>query len=58
MTDGATNDLNSAGVFNAIGNAQAMGEITAPAIARAKALPIWRSDVAAQLLSGGLSNIN
>jgi len=58
MTDGAANDLDSAGVFDAIGNAQAMVEITAPAIARAKALPIWRSEVAARLLSGGLSNIN
>ena len=58
MTDGAANGPNSAGVFDAIGNAQAMAEITAPAIARAKALPIWRSDVAPQLLSGGLSNIN
>ena len=58
MTDGAVNGPDSAGVFNAIGNAQAMAEITAPAIERAKALPIWRSDVAAQLLSGGLSNIN
>ena len=58
MADGAGNGPDSAGVFDAIGKAQEMAEITAPAIARAKALSIWQSDVTPQLLSGGLSNIN
>ena len=33
-------------------------EMSAPAIARAKKLPIWKGEVAPELLSGGLSNIN
>jgi len=51
-------EINSEGVFDAIGNAQVAAEMAAPAIARAKALPIWQGAVAPQLLSGGLSNIN
>ncbi|MEE8172460.1 MAG: phosphotransferase [Alphaproteobacteria bacterium] len=51
-------DINPEGVFDAIVNAQGVAEMTAPAIARAKALPIWQGAVAPQLLSGGLSNIN
>ena len=51
-------DRHAAGVFDAIGDAQGAAEMAAPAIARAKALSIWRSEVAPQLLSGGLSNIN
>jgi thiamine kinase-like enzyme len=51
-------NINSEGVFDAIGNAQGAAEMTAPAIARAEALPIWQGAVAPQLLSGGLSNIN
>ena len=51
-------EINSEGVFDAIGNAQGAAEMAAPAIARAKALPIWQGAVAPQLLSGGLSNIN
>ncbi|MDP7641058.1 MAG: choline/ethanolamine kinase family protein [Alphaproteobacteria bacterium] len=51
-------EIDSAGVFDAIGDAQGAAEMSAPAIARAKALPIWRGEVAPQLLSGGLSNIN
>ena len=51
-------NINSEGVFDAIGNAQGAAEMAAPAIARTKALPVWQTDVAPQLLSGGLSNIN
>jgi thiamine kinase-like enzyme len=51
-------ELDSAGVFDLIGDARGSAEISAPAIARAKALPIWRGEVAPELLSGGLSNIN
>ncbi|MDP6475089.1 MAG: phosphotransferase [Alphaproteobacteria bacterium] len=51
-------EIDSAGVFDAIGDAQGAAEMSAPAIARAKALPIWRGEVVPQLLSGGLSNIN
>lgn len=51
-------DQHSAGVFDAIGDAQGAAEMAAPAIARAKALPIWQGPVAPHLLSGGLSNIN
>ncbi len=51
-------EINSEGVFDAIGNAQGAAAMAEPAIARAKALPIWQGAVAPQLLSGGLSNIN
>lgn len=51
-------DIDSGGVFDAIGSAKGAAEMAAPAIARAKALPIWRAAVEPQLLSGGLSNIN
>ncbi len=51
-------EIDSAGVFDAIGDAQGAAEMAAPAIARAKALPIWRGAVEPQLLSGGLSNSN
>ena len=58
MSDGHDKGPDSAGVFDAIGNAQGAAALSAPAIARAKALPIWQGDVNPELLSGGLSNIN
>lgn len=58
MTDGQDKGPDSAGVFDAIGNAQGAAEMSAPAIARAKALSIWQGAVSPELLSGGLSNIN
>ncbi len=58
MTVGADKGPDSASVFDAIGNAQGDAEMSAPAISRAKALPIWLGEVNPELLSGGLSNIN
>jgi len=58
MTDDTDKGPDSADVFDAISNAQGAAEVSAPAIARAKTLPIWKGEVAPELLSGGLSNIN
>ncbi len=58
MTGGGDKGPDSASVFDAIGIAQGDAEMAAPAIARARALPIWQSEVEPELLSGGLSNIN